>query len=198
MLRIVAVDPGGWIHRAGTAYQLLRTVLAVPRIRRPVRSAYRRYVDYNFKDQDRILLTSSRLKKLLDDSDLYNFSTGALMDFTHSYDIAFYVSGGFLLFSAMLCYPVDYISRWEKARAKLSPPPKVWSAPGHYRTIIYRTDIGSIKTGAKNSGRTVSLLREPERSESQATTCKWTLNVQIKLLLLKLLLIGYLEYENLK
>ncbi|KAI8421593.1 hypothetical protein MSG28_009610 [Choristoneura fumiferana] len=50
---------------------------------------------------------------------------GALMDLTSSYDISFYVSGGFLLFSAVLCYPVDYISRWEKARAKLSPPPKV-------------------------------------------------------------------------
>ncbi|XP_049872732.1 monocarboxylate transporter 3 [Pectinophora gossypiella] len=50
---------------------------------------------------------------------------GALMDLTNSYDISFYVSGGFLLFSAVMCYPVDYISRWEKARNKLNTTPKV-------------------------------------------------------------------------
>ncbi|CAK1555410.1 unnamed protein product [Leptosia nina] len=47
---------------------------------------------------------------------------GALMDLTKSYDISFCVSGGFLLLSAVMCYPVDYISRWEKSRNKLSTP----------------------------------------------------------------------------
>ncbi|XP_045485453.1 uncharacterized protein LOC110992576 isoform X1 [Pieris rapae] len=47
---------------------------------------------------------------------------GALMDLTHSYTISFCVSGGFLIFSAVMCYPVDYISRWEKTRSKLSTP----------------------------------------------------------------------------
>ncbi|XP_045498925.1 monocarboxylate transporter 2 isoform X2 [Colias croceus] len=50
---------------------------------------------------------------------------GALMDMTQSYEIAFYVSGGFLLFSAVICYPIDYISRWEKSRNKLASSPKV-------------------------------------------------------------------------
>ncbi|CAH2084907.1 unnamed protein product [Euphydryas editha] len=50
---------------------------------------------------------------------------GALMDMTKSYDISFYVSGGFLLFSAVMCFPVDYISRWEKSRNKLDSTPKV-------------------------------------------------------------------------
>ncbi|XP_038213868.1 monocarboxylate transporter 10 [Zerene cesonia] len=50
---------------------------------------------------------------------------GALMDMTHSYDISFYVSGGFLLFSAVICYPIDYISKWEKSRNKLASSPKV-------------------------------------------------------------------------
>ncbi|CAG9133598.1 unnamed protein product [Plutella xylostella] len=45
---------------------------------------------------------------------------GYLMDVTGSYDISFYVSGGFLLFSALMNYPVDYISRWEKTRNKLN------------------------------------------------------------------------------
>lgn len=50
---------------------------------------------------------------------------GALMVMTNSFDISFYVSGGFLLFSAVMCYPVDWISRWEKERKKLTPPVKV-------------------------------------------------------------------------
>ncbi|XP_045769561.1 monocarboxylate transporter 2 isoform X1 [Maniola jurtina] len=49
----------------------------------------------------------------------------ALMDLTNQYDISFYVSGGFLLVSALICYPIDYISRWEKARNKLAASPKV-------------------------------------------------------------------------
>lgn len=47
---------------------------------------------------------------------------GYLMDVTQSYDISFYVSGGFLLLSAVMCYPVDRISRWEKSRTKLASP----------------------------------------------------------------------------
>ncbi|CAH0720127.1 unnamed protein product, partial [Brenthis ino] len=50
---------------------------------------------------------------------------GALMDLTKSYDISFYVSGGFLLLSALMCYPVDFISRWEKSRNKLAASPNV-------------------------------------------------------------------------
>ncbi|CAH2046943.1 unnamed protein product, partial [Iphiclides podalirius] len=50
---------------------------------------------------------------------------GVLMDLTKSYDFSFYVSGGFLLLSAVMCYPVDYISRWEKSRSKLTTSPKV-------------------------------------------------------------------------
>ncbi|KAG6446020.1 hypothetical protein O3G_MSEX004225 [Manduca sexta] len=50
---------------------------------------------------------------------------GMLYDRTKSYDISFYVSGGFLLFSAVMCYPVDRISRWEKSRNKLNSSPKV-------------------------------------------------------------------------
>lgn len=45
------------------------------------------------------------------------------MDMTHSFDIAFYVSGSFLLFSAVIIYPVDYVSRWEKSRNKLASQP---------------------------------------------------------------------------
>lgn len=50
---------------------------------------------------------------------------GFLYDYTESYDISFYVSGAFLLFSAVMCYPVDAISRWEKTRGKYNSAPKV-------------------------------------------------------------------------
>lgn len=50
---------------------------------------------------------------------------GMLYDYTHNYDLSFYVSGGFLLFSAVMCYPVDVVSRWEKSRNKLNASPKV-------------------------------------------------------------------------
>ncbi|XP_072932577.1 monocarboxylate transporter 12 [Epargyreus clarus] len=46
--------------------------------------------------------------------------SGALYDLTDGYDVSFYVSGAFILFSAVMCYPVDYISRWEKTRNKLT------------------------------------------------------------------------------
>ncbi|GBP20949.1 Monocarboxylate transporter 12 [Eumeta japonica] len=50
---------------------------------------------------------------------------GALMDMTHSYDVSFYVSGSFLLLSALMCYPVDWVSKWEKTRNKLNATAKV-------------------------------------------------------------------------
>ncbi|XP_063362475.1 uncharacterized protein LOC134651333 isoform X1 [Cydia amplana] len=51
---------------------------------------------------------------------------GAIKDMTGDFVVPFYVAGGFLLFSALMCYPIDYISRWEKSRSKLATPsPKV-------------------------------------------------------------------------
>ncbi|CAD0201865.1 unnamed protein product [Chrysodeixis includens] len=41
---------------------------------------------------------------------------GKLYDYTRDYNVSFCVSGGFLLLSAIMCYPVNRISRWEKAR----------------------------------------------------------------------------------
>ncbi|XP_026749154.1 monocarboxylate transporter 2 [Galleria mellonella] len=46
---------------------------------------------------------------------------GFIMDQTEkNYNVTFAVSGTFLLFSAVMCYPIDRISRWEKTRNKLS------------------------------------------------------------------------------
>ncbi|KAJ8723438.1 hypothetical protein PYW08_003350 [Mythimna loreyi] len=42
---------------------------------------------------------------------------GMLFDVTQSYAVSFYVSGGFILLSALMCYPINWISNWEKARA---------------------------------------------------------------------------------
>ncbi|KAJ8716545.1 hypothetical protein PYW07_003172 [Mythimna separata] len=42
---------------------------------------------------------------------------GMLYDATASYAVSFYVSGGFILLSALMCYPINRINRWEKARA---------------------------------------------------------------------------------
>lgn len=42
---------------------------------------------------------------------------GMLYDATASYDVSFYVSGGFILLSALMCYPIDRINKWEKERA---------------------------------------------------------------------------------
>ncbi|CAG9787870.1 unnamed protein product [Diatraea saccharalis] len=49
---------------------------------------------------------------------LGNPIAGILYDQTQSYEIPFYVSGSFLLFSAVMCYPVDWVSKWEKSRKK--------------------------------------------------------------------------------
>lgn len=50
---------------------------------------------------------------------------GALYDATNSYDYSFYFAGGLITLSALLCYPLKTINRWEKQRAlemsKVSP-----------------------------------------------------------------------------
>ncbi|XP_063891500.1 monocarboxylate transporter 3 [Helicoverpa armigera] len=43
---------------------------------------------------------------------------GMLYDATESYDVSFYVSGGFILLSAVMCYPIRRINNWEKNRAE--------------------------------------------------------------------------------
>lgn len=43
---------------------------------------------------------------------------GAFMDATGSYDASFYLSGSLILASAIMCYPLNVINRWEKARKK--------------------------------------------------------------------------------
>ncbi|KAM3964962.1 monocarboxylate transporter 14 isoform 1-T3 [Aphomia sociella] len=51
---------------------------------------------------------------------------GMIIELTESnYHITFGVSGAFLLFSAVMCYPIDKISRWEKSRNKLGTSHKV-------------------------------------------------------------------------
>lgn len=63
----------------------------------------------------------------------FYFISGMLYDYTNSYDISFIVSGSFFLLSAVICYPVDRISRWEKSRAKLNGNPKVWPVSSQNR-----------------------------------------------------------------
>lgn len=50
---------------------------------------------------------------------------GALYDATKSYDYSFYFAGGLITLSAILCYPIKIVNRWEKKRAletsKVSP-----------------------------------------------------------------------------
>lgn len=50
---------------------------------------------------------------------------GALYDATQSYDYSFYFAGILITISAILCYPLKPINRWEKKRAlelsKVSP-----------------------------------------------------------------------------
>nr|CAI5834276.1 unnamed protein product [Callosobruchus analis] len=41
---------------------------------------------------------------------------GAFMTATGSYDACFYLSGGVLLLSAILCYPLNWVNRWENLR----------------------------------------------------------------------------------
>lgn len=50
---------------------------------------------------------------------------GALYEATHSFDYSFYFAGGLITLSAVLCYPIKIVNRWEKKRAletsKVSP-----------------------------------------------------------------------------
>ncbi|XP_031639817.1 monocarboxylate transporter 12-like [Contarinia nasturtii] len=50
---------------------------------------------------------------------------GCLYQATKSYDYAFYFAGGLILMSAILCYPIKMVNRWEKKRgqetSKVSP-----------------------------------------------------------------------------
>lgn len=50
---------------------------------------------------------------------------GALYDATKSYDYSFYFAGGLITLSAIFCYPLNIVNKWEKARAletsKVSP-----------------------------------------------------------------------------
>ncbi|XP_055916153.1 uncharacterized protein LOC129948997 [Eupeodes corollae] len=41
---------------------------------------------------------------------------GLLVDLTGGYDISFYFAGGLITLSAFLCYPLNYVSKWEKER----------------------------------------------------------------------------------
>ncbi|KAK7869035.1 hypothetical protein R5R35_002983 [Gryllus longicercus] len=43
---------------------------------------------------------------------------GSFMEATGSYDASFYLSGGLILVSAIIIYPLNRVNRWEKARAK--------------------------------------------------------------------------------
>lgn len=50
---------------------------------------------------------------------------GALYEATNSFDCSFYFAGGLITLSAVLCYPIKIVNRWEKKRAletsKVSP-----------------------------------------------------------------------------
>lgn len=50
---------------------------------------------------------------------------GAMYDATKTYDYSFYFAGTLILLSAILCYPLAIVNKWEKARAletsKVSP-----------------------------------------------------------------------------
>lgn len=42
---------------------------------------------------------------------------GFFTDLTGSYNVSFYISGALITISAVLCYPLDRVNRWEKKRA---------------------------------------------------------------------------------
>lgn len=50
---------------------------------------------------------------------------GAMFDATKSYDYSFYFAGGLITLSAILCYPLRIVNKWEKKLAletsKISP-----------------------------------------------------------------------------
>ncbi|XP_037048823.1 monocarboxylate transporter 9 [Bradysia coprophila] len=43
---------------------------------------------------------------------------GMLYDATKSFDYSFYFAGALITLSAILCYPLNYVNKWEKARAE--------------------------------------------------------------------------------
>lgn len=43
---------------------------------------------------------------------------GAFMEATASYDASFYLSGSLILLSAVICYPLNAINRWEREKNK--------------------------------------------------------------------------------
>ncbi|KAJ8971959.1 hypothetical protein NQ317_006001 [Molorchus minor] len=45
---------------------------------------------------------------------------GAFMNATGTYDASFYLSGGVLLASAVMCYPLNWINQWERRRNEQS------------------------------------------------------------------------------
>ncbi|KAK9498456.1 hypothetical protein O3M35_003091 [Rhynocoris fuscipes] len=45
---------------------------------------------------------------------------GMFKELTNSYDATFYISGGLILLSGVMCYPLNYIKKWEDARAMKS------------------------------------------------------------------------------
>lgn len=44
---------------------------------------------------------------------------GLLYDATQSFDYSFYFAGTLITLSAILCYPLNWVNKWEKARAEL-------------------------------------------------------------------------------
>ncbi|KAI5726349.1 hypothetical protein M8J76_001091 [Diaphorina citri] len=47
---------------------------------------------------------------------------GVFMDMTGNYDTSFYLSGGMILISGLMCYPLNSIKRWEQSKAKSQMP----------------------------------------------------------------------------
>lgn len=41
---------------------------------------------------------------------------GFLYEKTGSYDLPFYVAGALITFSAVLCYPLNYVKNWQERR----------------------------------------------------------------------------------
>lgn len=54
---------------------------------------------------------------------------GAFMDATGTYDASFYLSGSLILASAIICYPLNCINRWERNRVKYCAVNKDSSVP---------------------------------------------------------------------
>nr|XP_019558338.2 LOW QUALITY PROTEIN: monocarboxylate transporter 5-like [Aedes albopictus] len=48
---------------------------------------------------------------------------GFFTDLTGSYNVSFYISGALITISAVLCYPLNMVNRWERKRALKKPGP---------------------------------------------------------------------------